>query len=155
MISTAVLQLLQTSLSVRAWGEARDPMFNQATGRVPHERLTLQLGHLMNIQAHAYKFPRNQDAPSPAAFRVTIARNTRLVGGEPYEEISFSDASTTSLLGRAREQIVAAWLAGQPTDSELVDHGEVATVMSHIYQCMFRQNAGLPSVATIPLGAPR
>ena len=52
-ITTASLNLLHNGVSRRAWIETRD--FYKQNGRIRHERVNIEIGHLMNIQVHSYQ----------------------------------------------------------------------------------------------------
>ncbi len=155
VITTGSINLLQTSLSQRAWPELRDPIYNKSTGRVTRERLTVQVGHLLNIEANLHPVTVNEpanvyEARQENRFDITICRNAALVGGPAFEKISLpgmtapNEARTeTGLLRRAREEIVTLWLDGLTTASELQTHRDTIKMLAKIYECMFRQNCGL------------
>jgi hypothetical protein len=158
VLSTGSINLLQTSLSQRAWPELRDPMYNKSTGRVTRERLTVQVGHLLNIEASLHPVPIKEATKigtprQENRFDITICRNAALVGGQAFEEISLpggvprdGDRTETGLLRQAREEIMALWMSGLGTGSELQSHRSTIKMLAKIYESMFRQNCGLSPV---------
>ena len=52
-ITTANLNLIHDGVSRRSWAETRD--FYKSNGRIRHERINIEIAHLMNIQVHSYQ----------------------------------------------------------------------------------------------------
>jgi hypothetical protein len=165
VMTTGVLNLLQTSFSQRDWTETRDRLYNKQTGRMTHERLTVQVGHLLNIQAQVYDFPTegnegNLEGERAKGFHITICRNSALVGGPAFEDFTLPNDSLsehdgqqywTNLARQAREEMVALWLAGSRTNSELRDQHGTIQLLAKIYESMFRQNSGLSPMTAFSL----
>lgn len=52
-LTTASLNLLHNGVSRRSWIETKD--FYKNNGRIRHEHINIEIGHLMNIQVHSYQ----------------------------------------------------------------------------------------------------
>ncbi|MEV3950609.1 hypothetical protein AB0K62_24680 [Streptomyces halstedii] len=116
VISTGSLNLLQTSFSRRAWPDLPADTY-KGNGRVRHERVTIQVGHLLNVQVHSYQSYEAKDwqGDKPGVgqydhFDISFYRNCQLVGGEPHELITLGDA-----MQRTNE-----------TDKSYIGHNEAA-----------------------------
>lgn len=142
VITTSSINLLQTSFSRRAWSKLPLDTY-KGNGRTRHENLNIQMGPLINIQTHSY-----QGAPLiEGVYRIMIFRNAALIGGQEYEQIDIQDprgSSPGDLLLNARIDLISRWLAGQPTNSDFVDHCFTDEFLMRIHTCMFKQNAGMP-----------
>lgn len=97
-ITTASLNLLHNGVSRRAWIETRD--FYKQNGRIRHERVNIEIGHLMNIQVHSYQSKEISERTSNEEnvgglehFDIYIFRNP-IIGGLPFEEIHLGDLYT-------------------------------------------------------------
>ncbi|GAB7038462.1 MULTISPECIES: Gfo/Idh/MocA family oxidoreductase [Catenuloplanes] len=86
VITSTVLSLLQTSFSRRAWLNLPTDTY-KSNGRARHERLTVQVGPLMSIQAHSYQ--SGSDDRTENSFDVSIYRNSDLIGGQTVAQFSF------------------------------------------------------------------
>ena len=96
--TTASLNLLHNGVSRRAWIETRD--FYKQNGRIRHERVNIEIGHLMNIQVHSYQSKEISERTSNEEnvgglehFDIYIFRNP-IIGGLPFEEIHLGDLYT-------------------------------------------------------------
>ncbi|MFF4895744.1 Gfo/Idh/MocA family oxidoreductase [Streptomyces sp. NPDC001068] len=132
VVTTAVLSLLQSSLSGRSWLELPADTY-KGNGRIRHERVTVNVGPLLAVQAHSYQDGR-ADGTSP--FEVVIYRNRRLVGGEAVTRFTMrSEAgevaeASDSLNNRAREQILEDFLAADGRRSGIALHGTTVRVVA-------------------------
>ena len=97
-ITTASLNLLHNGVSRRAWIETRD--FYKQNGRIRHERVNIEIGHLINIQVHSYQSKEISERTSNEEnvgglehFDIYIFRNP-IIGGLPFEEIHLGDLYT-------------------------------------------------------------
>lgn len=97
-ITTASLNLLHNGVSRRAWIQTRD--FYKQNGRIRHERVNIEIGHLMNIQVHSYQSKEISERTSNEEnvgglehFDIYIFRNP-IIGGLPFEEIHLGDLYT-------------------------------------------------------------
>ena len=158
VITSATLNLLQTSYSRRAWTHLPDDTYRK-NGRTRHERVNIQLGHLLNVQVHEYQISREADIQNrsicseeqPEAFEIHIFRNNELVGGKPYQKITMpkysrskeQDAILINDLNRlAKKKLFFDWLDGRSSVSDIMDHSDSVRLLSLAYRCMFRQASG-------------
>lgn len=168
VISTGSLNLLQTSFSRRAWPKLPVDTY-KGNGRVRHERVTIQVGHLLNIQVHSYQSYEAKDwqGDKPGVgqydhFDISIYRNCQLVGGEPFELIALGDAmqrtneTDKSYIGHneaARAEVFLDFLNGR-TDRAGVAHHELSIklVSAAYYDILRRRQGGLsaPVIQTAP-----
>lgn len=97
-ITTASLNLLHNGVSRRSWIETKD--FYKSNGRIRHERIDIEIGHLMNIQVHSYQskeiVDRTSDEESVGGlehFDIYIFSNP-LIDKESFKEIHLGDLYT-------------------------------------------------------------
>jgi hypothetical protein len=132
VVTTAVLSLLQSSFSGRARPEKPEDTY-KGNGRIRHERVTVQVGPLMTLQAHSYQ-DGLPDGESP--FDVVVHRNRELVGGEAVSRVRVRAADgetggvSDSLNNRAREEIFRDFLAVDGGRSGLALHATTVRVLS-------------------------
>jgi Predicted dehydrogenases and related proteins len=158
-VTTGILNLFQTSFSRRAWANLPADTYKN-NGRLRHERINIQVGPLLNIQAHSYLgenqtgFRQGGENGAETYFDISVFRNSDLVGGNTIEKHNLVDAHIiecnqtrfkTSLYGKAREDLLKDWLEEKETHSEFSDHRQTDQFVAKLYECMFRQNQGLPS----------
>lgn len=138
-MTTVALNLLQTSFSRRAWLELPRDTY-KGNGRVRHERVTIQVGHLLSVQVHSYQSyeaAERADDTGPGHydhFEVYIFRNAALVGGAPFERIDIggamaADQRTDGVDGHylghneaARGALLHDFLAADPDRAGLDSH---------------------------------
>lgn len=94
-ITTANLNLLHNGVSRRSWIETRD--FYKNNGRIRHERINIEIAHLLNIQVHSYQSKEIKDRTFDEEkvgglehFDIYIFRNP-LIKGKTFEEIHLGD----------------------------------------------------------------
>lgn len=94
-ITTANLNLLHNGVSRRSWIETKD--FYKSNGRIRHERINIEIGHLLNIQVHSYQSKeicdRTSDEESVGGlehFDIYFFNNP-LIDKEPFKEIHLGD----------------------------------------------------------------
>lgn len=94
-ITTANLNLLHNGVSRRSWIETKD--FYKSNGRIRHERINIEIGHLLNIQVHSYQSKeicdRTGDEESVGGlehFDIYFFNNP-LIDKEPFKEIHLGD----------------------------------------------------------------
>lgn len=132
VLTTAVLSLLQSSLSGRSWLELPEDTY-KGNGRIRHERVTIHVGPLMVIQMYSYQ-DGLIDGTSP--FRVVVHRNRKLVGGEAVTRMTMrskaggSAVASDSLNNRAREEILEDFLAADGRRSGLALHRTTVRVVA-------------------------
>ncbi len=98
LITTANMNLLHYGFSRRGWFTSRD--YYKHNGRIRHERISIQVGPLMNIQIHSYQSKEIKDRKDDISeistgglehFDIDIYRNVDLIGGKPFERIKLYD----------------------------------------------------------------
>lgn len=119
-VDTASLNLMQNSISRRAWFHPKVDQY-KGNGRIRHERFSLSVGSLLNVQVHSYQSAEagkrdfDECAISETSkrlleaenikvdtgklykrnqehmFDVTIYRNTGVVGGLAFERFEIGD----------------------------------------------------------------
>lgn len=94
-ITTANLNLLHNGVSRRSWIETKD--FYKSNGRIRHERINIEIGHLLNIQVHSYQSKEICDRTSDEEnvgglehFDIYFFNNP-LIDKEPFKEIHLGD----------------------------------------------------------------
>lgn len=94
-ITTANLNLLHNGVSRRSWIETRD--FYKKNGRIRHERVNIEIGHLMNIQIHSYQSKEINERTSDEEkvgglehFDIYFFNNP-LINDKPFKEIHLGD----------------------------------------------------------------
>lgn len=97
-ITTASLNLLHDGVSRRSWIESRD--YYKQNGRIRHERINIEVGHLLNIQIHSYQSKeiseRTNDEENVGGlehFDIYFFKNP-LLDDKPFQEIHLGDLYT-------------------------------------------------------------
>lgn len=94
-ITTANLNLLHNGVSRRSWIETKD--FYKSNGRIRHERINIEIGHLLNIQVHSYQSKEisdrtnNEESVGGLEHFDIYFFNNPLVDKEPFKEIHLGD----------------------------------------------------------------
>ena len=98
-ITTANLNLLHNGVSRRSWIESKD--FYKSNGRIRHERINIEIGHLLNIQVHSYQSKeicdRTDDEEQIGGlehFDIYFFNNP-LIDKEPFKEMHLGDMYST------------------------------------------------------------
>ena len=165
VVTTGSINLQQNSFSRRAWVQLPEDIY-KGNGRVRHERMTLQVANLLNIQVHSYQSyeVNKRDVHTTGAghehhFEIYIFRNSHVVGGEPLEKIDVGEFTKTyhdedqSFLGHnehAREVHFRDFLERRPGASPFLGHRRTNLLLSHIYQCIAAQEQGELAQALFP-----
>ncbi len=166
VVTTASINLQQNSFSRRAWLTPAADVY-KGNGRVRHERLNLQVGNLLNIQAHSYQAYEvgKQDVETSGAghedhFEVSIYRNSGVVGGQPLEKFDIgaqarqAHAHDETFLGhneRAREQHFLDFLERRAGPSHFQSHRLTVQILSGICETLARGQLGDPSQVVVTL----
>ncbi|GAA2405264.1 hypothetical protein GCM10010191_11350 [Actinomadura vinacea] len=171
VMTTVSLNLLQTSFSRRSWFQLPADTY-RGNGRVRHERLTVQVGHLLNVQLHTYQSThiaseaRNRP-PLPGDFDhidVHFYRNSALVGGAPFERFDVTDDIARKgnrdrdYLGQfesAREELLTDFLAEDDRRAALAGHELPIKIVASAYYAMRSASRGRPVTPEIDLAAGR
>ncbi len=167
VITTATLNLQQNSFSRRSWLPPAQDVY-KGNGRVRHERLNLQVGNLLNIQAHSYQ---SYEAGRPDSevegvghedhFEIHIYRNSGLIGGQPLEKIDIGapmrqqQADDPAFLGhneRAREIHFLDFLERRPGASHFAQHKRTARLLSGMCEALARDVQGEVPHVVVELG---
>lgn len=97
-ITTASLNLLHDGVSRRSWIESRD--YYKQNGRIRHERINIEVGHLLNIQVHSYQSKeineRTNDEENVGGlehFDIYFFKNP-LLEDKPFKEIHLGNLYT-------------------------------------------------------------
>lgn len=94
-ITTANLNLLHNGVSRRSWIESKD--FYKSNGRIRHERINIEIGHLLNIQVHSYQSKEicdrtdNEESVGGLEHFDIYFFNNPLIDKEPFKEIHLGD----------------------------------------------------------------
>jgi hypothetical protein len=157
VVTTASINLQQNSFSRRAWLEQAADVY-KGNGRVRHERLNLQVGNLLNIQAHSYqayevgkKDVETEGAGHEDHFEVQIYRNSGVVGGQPLEKFDIGGqarrehGNQTAFLGHnehARELHFLDFMERRPGPSHFSAHGLSVRLLSGMCEALARGQQG-------------
>ena len=143
VITTANLNLLHNGVSRRSWIETRD--FYKSNGRIRHERINIEIGHLLNIQVHSYQSKeisdRTNDEESVGGlehFDIYFFNNP-LVDKTPFKEIHlgdmYSDKEKKEFLGYnelSREIFLTNFLNNKDCKGDIRDQ---ALAIEILYAC--------------------
>lgn len=161
-VTTVSLNLLQTSFSRRAWLDLPTDTY-KGNGRVRHERITIQVGHLLSIQVHSYQSYQAAERSGGTGpghydhFDVYVFRNAELVGGAPFECLDIGDAmartmrADTRYLGHneaARGELFADFLDENPDRAGLGSHELPVKVTAGVYHGIRLATSGLLPAGT-------
>jgi hypothetical protein len=94
-LTTATLNLLHDGVSRRSWIESRD--YYKKNGRIRHERVNIEVGHLLNIQIHSYQSKEisergenEEQVGGLEHFDIYFFKNP-LLNDKPFKEIHLGD----------------------------------------------------------------
>ena len=149
IITNCSLNLMQSGFSLRSWCNLPKDIY-KGNGRVRHERLNIQVGPLLNIQIHSYQAyeisdedkPLNNDVGSIEHFEIYIFRNSKIIGGKPFEKIDIANLSEKDkeyFYGyneKARENCFISFLNNSNQDSDLLKHRVSIELVSKAYEIM-------------------
>lgn len=95
-ITLASLNISQLGFSRRGWVNTHQDHYKN-NGRIRHELVKVQVGPLMSIQVHSYQSKQVCDRTSEESgcggldhFDIDIFRNCDIIGGKPFEQISYN-----------------------------------------------------------------
>jgi hypothetical protein len=157
VVTTGSINLQQNSFSRRAWVNLPEDIY-KGNGRVRHERVTIQVANLLNIQAHSYQAyeVNKRDLETSGAghehhFEIYVFRNSHVVGGETLQKFNIGEFTHSahrddrSFLGhneQAREVHFLDFLERRPGASAYQSHRRTNLLLSHIYQCIAAEHNG-------------
>ncbi|MEZ4669342.1 MAG: Gfo/Idh/MocA family oxidoreductase [Anaerolineae bacterium] len=166
VVTTASINLQQNSFSRRAWLEQPQDVY-KGNGRVRHEHLNLQIGNLLNIQAHSYqayevgkKDVEVEGAGHEDHFEVDIYRNSGVVGGQPLEKFDIGSqarrehSDDSAFLGHneyARELHFLDFLERRPGPSHFSTHGLSVRLLSGMCEALAIGQQGDYSQVVVPV----
>ena len=142
-ITTASLNLLHNGVSRRSWIETKD--FYKSNGRIRHERINIEIGHLLNIQVHSYQSKEirdrtdNEESVGGLEHYDIYFFNNPLVDKEPFKEIHlgdmYSDKEKKEFLGYnelSREIFLTNFLNNKDCKGDIRDQ---ALAIEILYSC--------------------
>ena len=146
-ITNCTLNLMQSGFSRRSWCTLPKDIY-KGNGRVRHERLNIHVGPLLNIQIHSYQAYEisdkektlNNDIGSIEHFEIYIFRNSKIIGGKPFEKINIANLSEKDkeyFYGyneKARENCFISFLNNSNQDSDLLKHKVSIELVSKAYE---------------------
>lgn len=156
VITTAQISMTQSGFTQRAWTHLPKDTY-KGNGRVRHESLSVHVGPLMNIQVHSYQEAQIHEGIDKTGvggvdhFDIYIFRNSNLLGGKPFEKITYGDDETEEhgtnarFLGHneeARKKIIYELLDELPSNSELRSHKSPISLLATLCDNQARQQAG-------------
>ena len=153
IITNCTLNLMQSGFSRRSWCYLPKDIY-KGNGRVRHERLNIHVGPLLNIQIHSYQAyeisdkdkPLNNNIGSVEHFEIYIFRNSKIIGGKPFELIDIANLSAKDkefFYGyneKARENCFISFLNNSNKDSDLLKHKVSIELVSKAYEIMARKS---------------
>lgn len=157
VISTGAISLLQTSFSRRAWPNLPKDTY-KGNGRVRHERVTVQIGPLLNVQIHSYQSYEAKERRTSEMgfggydhFDILFFRNSALIGGAPFEEIKLGDKLREQREGQdylghnelAREEIFLDFLEEKTHRAGIALHERAVKLLAASYYSLLATNQGL------------
>ena len=153
IITNCTLNLMQSGFSRRSWCYLPKDIY-KGNGRVRHERLNIHVGPLLNIQIYSYQAyeisdkdkPLNNNIGSVEHFEIYIFRNSKIIGGKPFELIDIANLSAKDkefFYGyneKARENCFISFLNNSNKDSDLLKHKVSIELVSKAYEIMARKS---------------
>lgn len=142
-ITTATLNLIHNGVSRRSWIETKD--FYKSNGRIRHERINIEIGHLLNIQVHSYQSKEISDRTDDEEkvgglehFDIYFFNNP-LIDKEPFKEIHlgnmYSEKEKKEFLGYnelSRERFLDNFLNNIDCKGDIRDQ---ALAIEILYSC--------------------
>ncbi len=160
-ITTASINLLSNSFSRRSWTSLPEDTY-KGNGRIRHERVTIQIPALLNIQVHSYQSHevnkrdiQTEGAGNEHHFDIYIFRNSDLVGGNTLEKFSIGegknndgDIFSKGLQEKARETYFLDFLEGRKSTSHFASHSLTVKLLATAYKCMVKEyNGDIPYIS--------
>ncbi|OBK37154.1 hypothetical protein A5658_04560 [Mycobacterium sp. 1245111.1] len=143
-ITTGAIHVGESAVCMRASRQLPADTY-RGNGRVTRDRITLQFGHLLAIEARSRRgFGTSADAED-GVFSVDIMRNSSLLGGNAVEQHVFTARDTGSLCADGRREIFRRWIARLETGSELGSHSDAIKLLSAAERSIIRDRSGLPA----------
>jgi hypothetical protein len=117
------LNLMNTSFSRRSWQDLPFDTY-KGNGRVRHERMSLHVGPLLNIQLQEYGTLEDSSKGGPYPIsEILIFRNKALIGGEAFQRIQLADIEVTHSQNNIEEKrALLSFLNLEDSPSKLKAH---------------------------------
>ena len=149
IITNCTLNLMQSGFSRRSWCTLPKDIY-KGNGRVRHERLNIHVGPLLNVQIHSYQAYEISDKEkslnnrigSIEHFEIYIFRNSKIIGGKPFEIVDIANLSERDkeyfqgYNEKARENCFISFLNNSNQDSDLLKHKVSIELVSKAYEIM-------------------
>ena len=149
IITNCSLNLMQSGFSKRSWIDLPKDIY-KGNGRIRHERLNINVGPLLNIQIHSYQAYEINDSEqflnnhigSVEHFDIYIFRNSKIIGGKPFELIDIATLSEKDkeffhgYNEKARENCFLSFLNNSNCDSDLLNHKNSIEIVQKAYEIM-------------------
>lgn len=142
-ITIATLNLIHNGVSRRAWIETKD--FYKSNGRIRHERINIEIGHLLNIQVHSYQSKEISDRTDNEELVGGLEHfdiyffNNPLIDKEPFKELHlgdmYSEKEKKEFLGYnelSRERFLDNFLSNKDCRGDIRDQ---ALAIEILYSC--------------------
>lgn len=144
-VTSASLNILHTSFSARAWTELPENPYTD-NGRVHHHSFCVQFGTLCAIYSTQREMPagiecETEDEKAGDCI-IEIYRNSKVIGGKPYEKIVYSKESSKkekSYHGKKAE--IIDWLEGKDSVCEFNQHYKNVLLLQKLYECRSKADA--------------
>ena len=137
------MNLLHNGVSRRSWIKTRD--FYKSNGRIRHERINIEIGHLLNIQVHSYQSKEicdrgnNEESVGGLEHFDIYFFNNPLIDEKPFKEIHlgdlYSDDEKKEFQGYnelSREMFLFNFLNNKDCKSDIKDQ---ALAIEILYSC--------------------
>jgi hypothetical protein len=145
--TTLQLDLLQTGFSRRAWQELPIDTY-KGNGRLRHEYININLGHLVNIKVHSYKsfektnkaestnFKYHYEVGASNHFEIQIFRNNQLIWWKSFEIIDLWKESE-NLMENARDSLFRDFVFYWDNASSYYAHEINMQLLNNMYWCLY------------------
>ena len=170
--SLASISLIHNGFSRRSWLLPGKDLY-KGNGRVKHEDHVVHIGPFAVIQVHSYQSKddhelctQEDDAPGGNNhYEIYVFRNTKMIGGAPFESITLRDLENasdfsderlyiTQVKERAIEEWIQAILKGRPDEKDYLsafsDHRMSVSLMAAIYRSYIQKQQGGSPVFVVP-----
>jgi ADP-ribose pyrophosphatase YjhB (NUDIX family) len=146
LMTKCIVSLLKSGFSRRAWAALPEDAY-KSNGRIRHEYMNIQVGPLLNIQAHSYQAYEQKEREQHGGnnvgdlehFDIYIFRNSELVGGKTFEKRTLDNLSSAEngFIGyneQARFHCLDNFFNDIQDDADFSKHFESTILTSKVYQ---------------------
>jgi predicted dehydrogenase len=170
--SLASISLVHNGFSQRSWMPAGKDLY-KGNGRVKHEQHTIHMGPFASIQIHSYQSKDIHETCTQADdepggnnhYEIYVFRNTKMIGGKPFELLSLSDlpgaddfTNDRLYITQVKERSIEEWVSAihhqdQGSYSYLsafTDHRMSVSLMSAIYKSYIQKAHKGNPVCVVP-----